>query len=777
MTTPGAEDGVERRHHSSHWGAFQAHVREGRMVGFEPFAKDPAPSPILESMQSAVYDESRVSRPMVRAGWLEGGPGKRTEGRGGEPFVPVSWERALALVADEIRRVKTRHGNASIFAGSYGWASAGRFHHANTLVKRFFNGCGGFTDQATTYSIAAGYVILPHVLGNTEACSGPITTWDSIARDTRLFVMFGGIPVKNAQVSSGGAGEHTLALWLERAKAGGVEFVNVSPLRGDAPDSLDAQWLPVRPGTDVALMLGLAHTLWEEDLHDRDFLARYCVGFERFRAYLTGESDGRPKRAEWAARITGIAASSVRALARRMASTRTMLNTNWSLQRAEHGEQTFWMTVALAAMLGQIGLPGGGFGFGYGSMGGRGSPREQVASPNMPKGENPTGSFIPVARIADMMLRPGEAYDFNGERRAYPDIRMVYWCGGNPFHHHQDLNRLVRAWQKPETIIVHDPWWTPTARHADIVLPATTTLERNDIGASSRDRFIMAMHKVIEPVGEARHDFDIFADLAERLGFREAFTEGRGEMAWLRHLYEEARSKAASQGVTLDAFAHFWECGHTEVAPPETPHIYLADFREDPEKHPLQTPSGKIEIYSERIAGFGYPDCPPHPAWLEPVEWLGGALAKRFPLHLISNQPRARLHGQMDNGALSRRSKIRGREPVWMHPEDAAARGIRDGDVIRIFNERGSALAGAVISDALLPGVIQLATGAWYDPSEPGRIGALDKHGNPNVLTPDKGTSRLGQGPSAHSALVEMERYEEELPEITAFRPPSLIEA
>ncbi len=770
-------EGAEKRHHSSHWGAFVAHVRDGRMVGFDPFAKDPEPSPILNSIQDAVYDESRVAQPMVRKGWLEHGPGSNTQGRGAEPFVPVSWERALDLVAAEIRRVRNEHGNESIFAGSYGWASAGRFHHANTLVKRFFNCCGGFTDQVTTYSIAAGYVILPHILGNIDACSGPITTWDGIARDTGLFVMFGGIPVKNTQVSAGGPGEHTLTHWLKRARANGAEFVNVSPLEDDAPDFLDAQWIGVRPNTDVALMLGLAHTLREEELHDKEFLARYCVGYEKFEAYLTGKADGRPKDAEWAAGITGIAPDVIRNLSRRMASARTMINTNWSLQRGDHGEQTFWMTTTLAAMLGQIGLPGGGFGFGYGSMGGRGVPRENIASPKMPAGKNPTRSFIPVARIADMMLHPGEEYDFNGERRTYPDVRMVYWCGGNPFHHHQDLNRLVEAWRRPETIVVHEPWWTSTARHADVVLPATTTLERNDVGASSRDRFIMAMHKVIEPVGEARHDFEIFAQLAERLGFRSAFTEDRDETAWLRHIYEEAREAAAARGVVLDTFAHFWERGHTEVPPPETPYVYLADFRRDPEANALETPSGKIEIYSERIAGFHYPDCPPHPTWLEPSEWLGGALAEKFPLHMISNQPRTRLHGQMDNGRLSRASKVRGREPVWMHPADADARGIREGDVVRIFNARGEILAGAVISQGLLPGVVQLSTGAWYDPREPGKIGTLDKHGNPNVLTPDKGTSRLGQGPSAHTALVEIERYEEQVPEITIFQPPAFAEA
>ena len=198
----------------------------------------------------------------------------------------------------------------------------------------------------------------------------------------------------------------------------------------------------------------------------------------------------------------------------------------------------------------------------------------------------------------------------------------------------------------------------------------------------------------------------------------------------------------------------------------------LEDFRRNPRSHSLNTSSGKIEIYSERIAAFGYDDCPPHPAWLEPVEWLGGEKAEKFPLHLMSNQPRTRLHSQMDSGRTSRESKIKGREPVWIHPDDAAARGLDEGGVVRVFNDRGALLAGVVVSDQVRPGVIQLATGAWYDPEEPGRPGSLEKHGNPNVLTMDKGTSRLGQGPIAHSALVEVERFEGELPAITAFDPP-----
>lgn len=758
--------------HSSHWGAFTAEVQNGRVVGISPFEGDPNPSPILQAMPDALYHDCRVAEPMIRKGWLEKGPGGNKEARGGEAFVPVSWEKALDLVASELERVKQEHGNAAIFGGSYGWASAGRFHHAKTQLQRFLNGHGGFTAQVHSYSIAAGLAILPHILGDLQSLRG-LSSWRDIAENTTLLVSFGGVGLKNTQVEPGGSGEHTTDKWLRRLLAAGVGVVNVTPLRDDTPDYLEAEWVAPRPNSDVALMLGLAHTLVSEGLHDPSFLNRYCVGFERFENYLKGVDDSQPKDAVWASEITGIAEDTIRNLARRMASSRTMITTSYSLQRGDHGEQTFWMTATLAAILGQVGLPGGGFGFGYGSMQGQGNPVEPITAPNLSAGANPTGSFIPVARISDLLLNPGGRYEFNGRTRTYPDTRMIYWCGGNPFHHHQDINRLVEAFRQPETIVVHEPWWTATARHADIVLPATTTLERNDIGSSSRDRFIMAMEKAVDPVGDARNDHDIFAGLAERLGFRDSFTEGRSESEWLRHLYDVARQQSAQNQIELPDFDTFWANGHIEIPEPEKPNVAFADFRADPKANPLQTPSGRIEIFSETIDGFGYDDCPGHPVWLEPVEWLGSNAAKQFPLHMMSNQPATRLHAQMDCASVSRDAKIKGREPVALNPADAASRNIAPGDIVRVFNDRGETLAGAILSDAVMPGVIRLATGAWYDPATPGQVGALDKHGNPNVLTIDRGTSKLGQGPISHSTLVEVERYDGALPEITAFTGPT----
>jgi biotin/methionine sulfoxide reductase len=381
-----------------------------------------------------------------------------------------------------------------------------------------------------------------------------------------------------------------------------------------------------------------------------------------------------------------------------------------------------------------------------------------------------------VARISDALLHPGEPYDFNGEKRTYPDLRLVYWSGGNPFHHHQDLNRLVRAFRRPETIIVNDIWWTQMARHADIVFPATTVLEREDVSMTHWEPLIVAMRKAVEPVGQARDDYAIFSGLARRMGVEAAFTEGRTPEEWVQHLWDQTRQRAAEAGFELPGLAELRTRETISLPPAEREAVLLEDFRADPVANPLTTPSGRIEIFSERIAGFGYDDCPGHPVWVEPYEWLGGAMAKDYPLHLISNQPRTRLHSQFDPGSVSRASKIKGREPMVMHPADAGPRGIAGGDVVRVFNGRGACLAGVILSGEMMRGVVQLSTGAWYDPEEPGVAGSLCKHGNPNVLTRDVGTSRIGQGPSAQTVLVEVERFKGEPPPVTAFVPPVIEE-
>jgi biotin/methionine sulfoxide reductase len=729
-----------------------------------PFAKDPDPSPIGQSLKAV--RRSRVERPAVRESWLRGGPGSNREGRGYEPFVEVEWDRALDLVADELDRVRSTFGNQAIYGGSYGWASAGRFHHAQSQIHRFLNAIGGYTYSVDDYSIAAGHVITPHIFGlSFDDYMDEQPHFVEISENTELVVAFGGMPIKNSQVQYGGQGRHMLSERLETCRDRGVRFINLSPLGEDLIEAVEAEWIPVRPSTDTAVMLGLAHSLLVSGKHDEDFLESYCVGWDRLSAYLLGEPDGVPKTAAWASSISGVDPDRIWALAFEMAARRTLITVSWSVQRNDHGEQPYWMAAALAAMLGQIGLPGGGVGYGYGAVGLNGHPVGYHTLPRLPQGKNPVTDFIPVARVADLLLHGGEEFDYNGKRHAYPETHLVYWAGGNPFHHHQDLNRLARAWQVPDTMICHEPFWNSLARHCDIVLPATTPLERTDIGGSGNDDFIFWMDQVIEPVGEARNDYDIFSDLARRLGVDDRFTEGRTAKEWLEHIYNRFHSHHPD----YPALDELREAGHFQIPdewiPPLTSQTVA--FRNDPTGSPLKTPSGRIELFSETIERFGYDDCPPHPSWLEPAEWLGNT--GRYPLHMISNQPKTRLHSQWDHGETSLNGKVDGREQIGINPADAGARGLQDGELVRVFNERGACLAAALIRPDLMPGVVQLPTGAWWDPREPD---GLCRAGNPNVLTRDVGTSRLAQGPTAQTCLVDVERYHEEPPTMQAHQPP-----
>jgi biotin/methionine sulfoxide reductase len=755
-----------------HWGAYEAELKESGPV-LRPLREDPSPSPIGLDALSADVGRLRVRRPAFRKSWLNHGPGQHPQRRGSDPFVELGWEEASRLVADELKRIIDTHGNAAIFAGSYGWASAGRFHHAQSQLHRFLNTLGGYVRSVNSYSLGAAGVVMPHVVAPMQDLMTIHTSWDVLEHHTKLFVCFGGIPAKNAQISPGGAFEHRLEDGLHRLASAGVRFVNVSPVRDDLNTGLPFEWIPIRPGTDTALLLAVAHTLYTEKLFDADFLARYTTGFERFAPYLTG-GDGQPKDAAWAAPITEVPATRIVALAREMAANRTMLNIAWSLQRAQHGEQPYWALATLACMLGQIGLPGGGFGVGYGAINLMGSPHPGFDGPTLRQGKNDVGQFIPVARIADMLLNPGAEYEYNGNRLTFPDIRFIYWAGGNPFHHHQDLNRLRRAWEKPETVVVHEQFWNATARMADIVLPATTALEREDIGFASREPHLIAMRRLTPPVGEARDDYAIFAELARRLGSEEIYTENRSPRQWLEVLYEASRAHAKRASVELPPFDAFWEAGIVTLPRTNASNIMFEDFRDDPSAHPLKTPSGRIEIFNAQVAGFGYDDCPGHPVWHEPTEWLGAP--GRYPLHLLSDQPSTRLHSQLDHAPHSRTAKIAGRQPVTINPEDAAARGIKDGDVVRLFNDRGACLAGAVVSDVIRRGVVRISTGSWFDPTSWEVPGSLEKNGNPNVLTLDIGTSRLSQGCSAQTCLVEVECWHDEAPRVTAYDLPQFEE-
>lgn len=759
-----------RAMHSSHWGAFSA-LNDNGTLHITPFSGDPDPSPLLQNFENVLRHPVRLATPMVRRGWLEDGPGP-DDRRGADDYIAISWEQAYSLAAAELKRVAGLAGPEAVFGGSYGWSSAGRFHHAQSQVHRFLNtSIGGYVRSVNSYSSGAASVILPHIVGDMNEIARRGVSWQEIAEHSEVVLSFGGLALKNSQVASGGLSEHTERGFIQQAARRGARFISVSPLASDLPDEAQGEWLAIHPGTDSALILALLQILKQRQWSDEAFLADYCVGWPQLVAYLNGEQDGQLRDAAWAAEICGIPAERIEALAEQLHGKRVIVSVAHALQRAQHGEQPVWLGLVLAAALGQPGLPGGGYSYALGALGHYGKQHNRVAFPALPQGKNGIDRLIPVARISDMLLHPGEKFRYNGRTLTYPTIKLAWWAGGNPFHHHQDLARLRKAFATLDTLIVHEVAWTSTARHADLVLPATMTLEREDVGGAPTDRHLIAMQQVAAPYGEAKDDYSIFSELSRRLGSEQAFTEGRSAREWQAHLYQQMQEKLREQGVSVPDFATFWQQGILELPQSDDAGRLLRHFRRDPQQHPLPTPSGKIEIYSATLASFDNADCPGHPVWLTPLQQPD----EQYPFYLIANQPASRLHSQLDFGRFSVSQKRGGREVCSMHPQDAQQQGIVEGDVVEITNPRGTVLASVTLSEKVRTGVVQLPTGAWYDPVDPLAEKPICRHGNPNVLTLDIGTSGLSQGCTGQITVVQIRRFTGEPPAVRAFEPPVII--
>ena len=743
---------------SSHWGSYR--FESGQLV---PVDTDPFPSDIGKSWLEGTQDKSvRIARPAIRKGWLEHKDRNRT---GDAEFVEVPWDEAIDITAQAFQHTITHYGNQAIFGGSYGWASAGRFHHAQSQLQRFVNVIGGASFKKNTYSHAGAEVLFPHIFGDHfMKVMAQATSWNHITSHCELIVAFGGITPRTAQVASGGVARHHVSGHIEMLAQKGVRMVNISPLQSD----LEAgEWLSIRPGADRAMMLALAYVLFDSGLADLEFLERCTSGWQKWRAMVMGEADGQPKTPHWAAGICDIPEQDIIALAHDMAHHRTLINMAYGPQRAERGEETLWACINLAATLGQIGQKGTGFAFGAGSMNSSSRPVKTRSWPALPTGTNPVKSFIPVARVTEMLEQPNSPFIYDGRQYTYPDIKLVIWSGGNPFHHHQDLFRLEAAWQKPECVIVTDHSWTATARRADIVLPASSPLERTDIMMQYRECDIVYMRPVLPRFEDSKDDYQIFSALAEKMGVGEAFTENRSEADWLAFLWADAQQKHPQ----LPDFESLQASGIIHLEDSVCDQDFLGAFVSDPQGHRLGTPSGKIELASETIASMKLDDLGATPGWTAPDEWAYNA---EDMLHLISPQPQFRLHAQNDSAGLSKASKINGREPCYIHPDCAARHQLSEGDIALIENHRGRTLAGVIITAQVRPDTIVLPTGAWME-TRTLPDGKLEIHGNPNVLTPDKGSTSLSQGNPAHTALVRLSRWTDPLPEITVFNSPVFV--
>lgn len=775
----------------SHFGAFRAHVRGGQFTGVTPFEDDVHPSPMINALPSRTYAKTRVEYPMVREGFLKDGYKSDSSKRGSEKFVRVSWEKAIELVSDEIIRVQKTHGYKSIYAGSYGWYCTGKLHNPQTLMNRMMKISGGYTGRTGDYSTAAAQVIMPHVVGSIEVYEQQ-TSWPLVLKHAKNVVFWGANPMVTCQIEWDVAG-HGAFPYLEQLKKekenGNINVYSVDPITNDTAMYFNAIEIKPKPNTDTAMMLGMIHYLYTSKQYDAKFIKKYTVGFNKFKKYLLGENDNTPKTPKWAAQICGVNEEVIKKFAKQLKDNKTMLMAGWGVQRADHGEQFHWMLVTLAAMLGQIGVPGCGFGLSYHYSNG-GTPSSNAPglggiSTNIKSSKKgPWLDYktfnIPCARMVDMIQNPGKTIDFNGKKITYPDIKMVYWTSGNPFHHHQDRNTMIKAWEKLETFIVHEPFWTPTARMADIVLPATTEIERDDIEVIGdyNSSHIIAMKKAIEPIKESKDDYEICRLISKKMGYEKEFTDGKAtQLDWIKEFYNNSKNQAAQKNIKMPSFEEFWEKGFVkfDVSKEAKNFTRYETYRKNPMLNPLGTPSGKIEITSRTIEKFNYDDCLAYPSWIEPKEWLGSTIAKKYPLHVLSPHPKYRLHSQLSNTWLRELYEVQGREPIWINPHDAKIRGIKNGDLVKVFNQRGSTLAGAVVTNNVLRGVLKMDEGGWYDPEDSSKKNTMCKHGDVNQLTIDKGTSKLAQGNIANTVLADIEKYTGEVPEVSVFNKPKIV--
>ncbi|MFT0849758.1 trimethylamine-N-oxide reductase TorA [Achromobacter sp. F4_2707] len=787
---PSSDDITTWRMSGAHWGAFRAKVEADRVVEIRPFELDKHPTDILDGTLGVIYSPSRVRYPMIRVDWYKNRKNSNRAERGDNRFVRVSWDEALDILYEELERIQTEYGPWALHTANVGWRSVGQVHSCGNHMLRAIGMHGRSVGTAGDYSTGAGQMILPYVLGSTEVYSQG-TSWDIILEESKVIIFWANDPIKNLQVGWN-TETHEAYAYFEKLKEKvankEIRVICLDPVKSKTQNYLECEHQFINPMTDVALMLAIAHTLWKEDLVDHEFIETYTLGYEQFLPYVKGETeDFIEKTPEWAAEICGVPADRIRELARLMAANRTQLCFGWAIQRQQHGEQPYWMGAIIAAMLGQIGLPGGGISYShhYSSVGvsSSGASMPGAFPLNLDTGREPKhvnddyqgySSVIPVARAIDALLEPGKEINFNGHKVKLPPYKMGIFSGCNQWHRHQDRNRMKRAYLNVETVVAVDYNWTATCRFADIVLPACTPYERNDLDAygSYSNRGVIAMHKLVDPLYHSRSDFDIWHAFSRRLGRDQEYSRAKTEMQWVEFLYEECRADNLKKDFFMPPFEEFWEKGYV-IFPEGKPWVRHADFREDPEVNALGTPSGFIEIYSRRIARYGYDDCKGHPIWMEKIERShGGPGSDKFPLWLQSVHPDTRLHSQTCESEERRAVyTVQGREPIYMSPEDAQARGIEDGDLVRVFNDRGQLLAGAVVSDNFPPGIVRIQEGAWYGPTGP-EVGALDTYGDPNTLTLDVGTSDLAQGPSANTCLVEMEKFVGTPPPVTSFGGP-----
>lgn len=693
---------------ASHCGGscvLKAHVKEGLITKIET---DDGEEPQARACwrgrayRQRVYAPDRLKFPMRRIG-------ERGEGK----FQRISWDEALDTIVNELLRVRDTYGPASIL---YIWG-AGDICQINNLrqLHKLLCRSGGFM---------RGWGV-PSYQGGISAIQATYGTWRTgNSRDdllnSRLIILWGWNPASTV-------GGTNTCWYLARAKESGVNVVAIDPRYTDTAAILADKWVPIRPGTDSAMLISMAYTIIKENLQDQSFLDKYTLGFEHFRDYVVGIEDGEPKTPAWAEGITGVSKATIEHLAKKYATAKpAALMTGIAPGRTAYGEQFHRAAMTLAAMTGNIGIHGGDAA-GKSWESGSWYPYEMRygLAPRAEDGPNPVidaGAmngrplwYVPsgVHRVylPDLILK-GES---NGHSA---NIKLAFVQNTNYLNQYPNINKIVKALKNLEFTVVFEQFMTPTARFADIVLPTTTFLERDDIVFGVGTPFYGFVNKVIEPVGECKSHLEIAQELAKRLDITEFGDESEDELL---------RKEVADS--EIPNYEEFKEKGIYRIERSE-PYVAFEKQIKDPVNNPFQTPSGKIEIYSQMWANLNDPKIPPIAKYIETWESRNDPLAKKYPLQLISTHFKRRANGQFDNIPLLRELEV---QAMLINSADAEIRGIHDGDLARVFNDRGEIAICAKVTERIMPGVVDIPQGAWYDPDENG----LDRGGNPNVLTRD----------------------------------------
>lgn len=687
------------------------------------------------------YHQDRLEYPMKRIG-------KRGDAR----FERISWDEAEDIMVEQINRIRTKYGNDAILI-PYGTGSYNQINGRWT-AQRLMNLVGGSLNYYNSYSTACISRATPYIYG-TGITGNQRQDW----LNSKYIIMWSWNP---AEMRDGTNSDYI----IKEARKRGAKVVCIDPRMSMSAVALADEWIPVRPGTDAALMSAMAYSIITENLHDKEFIDRCCIGFDRdqmpeglkdqesYSDYILGTVDGIPKTPEWASSITSVPASTITRIAREYAGTKpAMLYQGYGMQRRAYGEQPVLAGCALAAITGNVGIPGG-WASGYGLQADDGGPMWNI----FPTGTNPVKASIPVFLWTEAILRGNKMtkdQGLRGTEKLGSDLKMIWSVASNILiNQHSNINRTRKILENEslvEFIAVQDQFMTPTARYADLILPVATQFETWGVEDGwMYGEEVLLMPKIAEAPGEAKSDYLICAGIAEKFGVKEKYTENKTEQDWIDwslNRYRETRYPGIPR---LKDFEKSNNGVHTE--PVLKPKIAFEDFRKDPGKYPLKTPSGKIELFSQQLFEKNNPqEIPAVPKYIQEWESPFGPEAEKYPLQALGHHYMARVHSTHDNNEWTKEAFP---QRVFINPLDAKTRGIKNGDLVKVYNHRGTIIHACRLTKKILPGVVNIPQGAWWNPDKEGN----DIGGNVNTLTSERWTP-IAYGNAQHTIMVEVEKF------------------